>query len=73
MPEAVLCDLLRDLGLEPPEGEEGDREWGEWWRRNAAAMTAAQRCRVWQALDVLSFFEVVAVDVEPELMAAAGW
>jgi hypothetical protein len=40
------------------------RDWDAWWEANAPTMTDLQRSRIWQALDLLRFYEIVEVDLE---------
>lgn len=74
MPEPVFLDLIRDLGLEPPAETEIvprygkpflGRDWSAWWHATAPTTDDAERCRIWQALDFVSFFEVVEVEHDP--------
>jgi len=73
MPEPVLDDWLQDLGLTPPAPERIEpkhgkpftmRDWDAWWEANVAQMTDHQRCKIWEALDRLDFFEIVETELE---------
>jgi hypothetical protein len=70
-PEPVLDDWLRDAGLTPPVSlfpQPGrprcSHDWYYWWRQTAPRMTPEQRRRVWEALDRVRFYEVVALPLE---------
>ncbi len=62
-------DRLRGVGLSPPSfGENGrlpDALW-EWWEREVADMTPAQRSAVWDALDRVRFYEIVETTIDLE-------
>jgi hypothetical protein len=64
-----------DAGLTPPEFQtmpsrkKGQapyvfRDWFAWWEDHVAQMTDVQRARIRQALDKVSFFEVVETELE---------
>jgi hypothetical protein len=73
--EPVLHDWVLDTGLTPPEpqtvpsNKKGQppyvfRDWFSWWEANVAEMTDLQRARIRQALDKVSFFEVIETELE---------
>jgi hypothetical protein len=64
MPVEVLTDWLKEAGLGPPAPSAEPRAWADWYDTEAPRMTDMQRCRVWQALDRLSFYETIEVDLE---------
>jgi hypothetical protein len=57
LPEAVFCDFLRDVGIDPPVSGEGT-DWVAWWDATAATLTDAHRDRVWEGLDKVRFYRV---------------
>jgi hypothetical protein len=65
LPEPILCDWLRDHGIEPPAPDKrtGARDWAKWWKKAAKKWTPEKRTAAWEALDRMRFFEVVE---EPE-------
>src|SRR5262249_10205857 len=74
--EPILHDWVLDAGLTPPEPltvasrKKGrppfpSRDWLAWGEGHVEQMTDVQRARIRQALDKVSFFEIV----EPELEA----
>lgn len=57
----IFRDWLLDLGLEPPGiREDGSCDWGDWWERCSSRWSSLQREQVWDRLDLLRFFDVVA-------------
>jgi hypothetical protein len=73
--EPILHDWVLDTGLTPPEAQtmaskkQGQppyvfRDWFAWWEAHVAQMTDVQRARIRQALDKVSFFEVVETELE---------
>jgi hypothetical protein len=73
--EPILHDWVLDAGLAPPEPQtlpsrkKGQppyvfRDWFAWWEANVGQMTDLQRARIRQALDKVSFFEVVETELE---------
>lgn len=57
-------DWLLDAGLEPPKKKKpSGAEWREWWEAHAKKMTALQRAKVWEALDKVRYYDVVAIKV----------
>jgi hypothetical protein len=66
-PESLLA-LVRELGLPEPRGYDGMheallRDWEEWYYRlkKAGGLSAEQAERFWEALDLVTHFEVVEV------------
>jgi hypothetical protein len=53
-----------ELRLPPPQFAHGCYQWMAWWSDHEAGMTAQQRRRIWDAMDLVHFFEVVEIDVE---------
>jgi hypothetical protein len=63
MPAQVFRDWLADAGLTPPEVyADGRVNWRVWWTTNEPGMTAFQRAKVWEALDRVRFYSVVALE-----------
>src|SRR5262249_38688940 len=73
--EPILLDWVPDRYLPPPESQtmpsrkQGQppyvfRDWFAWWEANVEQMTDVQRARIRQALDKVSFFEVVQTELE---------
>jgi hypothetical protein len=67
LPEPLFCDFLRDAGIEIPD--EKDRDWAKWWESTGAALSAAQRERVWEGLDRVRFFAVAERPERPVVYA----
>ena len=66
---AEFRDRLRVAGVSPPSFDEDGRPRGalwEWWDRNVADMTPAQRSAVWDALDRVRFYEIVETTLDLE-------
>jgi hypothetical protein len=59
MPEPVLRDYLMDAGIDPPVRN----CWAMWWDSNPVGWTERQRETVWQVLDRVRFYTVVATPV----------
>jgi hypothetical protein len=60
-PEPVFLDYLLDLGLTPPDPQpDGRRRWAEWWDAEKEERTADQTAQVWEALNRVRFFDVIA-------------
>ncbi len=61
----LLCDLVQDLGLEPPAPEKcrDDQVWLAWWKATDPLMSDWQRQRFLQALDRWPPFHLEAVDL----------
>jgi hypothetical protein len=60
-PEPVFLDYLLDLGLTPPDPQpDGRRKWVEWWDAGKEERTADQTAQVWEALNRVRFFDVIA-------------
>jgi hypothetical protein len=70
--EAGLQDRILELGLMPPLAQPVPYEqaiytwidWSGWWRRTVGCMTEAQRDAIWDLLDHLRLYEVVALELE---------
>jgi hypothetical protein len=73
--EPILLDWVLDSWLTPPEPQTMPsrkpgqppyvyRDWFAWWEANVGQMTDVQRARIRQALDMVSFFEVVETELE---------
>jgi hypothetical protein len=61
LPEFALADWLLDAGLSPPSARtDGTRNWTAWWDDRSKFWTAAQVARVYDGLDRLRFYDVVA-------------
>jgi hypothetical protein len=73
MGAAAFPALLRAEGLAPPpadslaHGDEDDlaRVWADWWDEHRKEWDDRLAERLWDALDRLSFYEVVEVPAEP--------
>lgn len=63
-----LHDWALDQGLTPPEG--GD--WAAWWDEQSPKMDALQCEGMWEALDRLSFYEVVEQQEKPVVYIAVA-
>jgi hypothetical protein len=61
--EEEFRQLVEDLGLPRPGSAHGI-DWMGWWSRHQARMTDEQKTRIWDAMDLLHFFEVVEIEVE---------
>jgi hypothetical protein len=59
-----LNDWVLDLGLAPPSRRKS-RNWAAWWKRERKTMSEFQREKMWEALDRVRFYEVVAGPVRP--------
>jgi hypothetical protein len=61
----LLCDLVQDLGLEPPPPEKcrDDQTWLAWWKATDPLMSDWQRQRFLQALDRWPPYRLVVVDL----------
>jgi hypothetical protein len=66
LPEGPLRDWLLDAGLTPPNGDLSPVVLSGWWDHHAEGMTELQRDRVWEALERLRFYTVVALGTLPE-------
>jgi hypothetical protein len=61
-----LNDWVLDLGLTPPRATKTKPpNWANWWKRRKSKMTEYQREKMWEALDRLRFYDVVAGPVRP--------
>ncbi|MBN9119944.1 MAG: hypothetical protein J0I06_12410 [Planctomycetes bacterium] len=61
LPEPIFCDWLRDVGIEPMQlGQQEPLNWDGWWEQARGNITAEQVAHVWDGLDRVRFFEVVA-------------
>jgi hypothetical protein len=74
MSDADYLRLIEECGLEPPDlpqpGEEGAdassyAAWCSWWYEGAKAWPPAVLDRLWEALDRVELFEVIAVSADP--------
>lgn len=77
LPDKILGDWVREVGLEPPpkvrrpNGRGGHWpatprkwEWAVWWRERCERMTMEQRARVYRALDRVNFLEIIELELE---------
>jgi hypothetical protein len=62
MPEGVFRDLVTDLELTPPPARRLETDWAGWWERHKGELSAQQRRAVWDALDRVCFYTVVALE-----------
>jgi hypothetical protein len=60
MDEGAFADLVSDLGLEPPDAEDGERDWGLWFDMNQP-LTAEQLAAIWRHADRIQFLQIVEV------------
>jgi hypothetical protein len=69
-----LHDWVLDLGLTPPQRRSA-ADWARWWDRVYPKASAAQRERLWEALDRVRFYEVVERPRKPVVYAvvAINW
>ena len=66
--DASLAALVRELGLAAPRGvdERGYfslQNWEDWWDWQKKGMTAQQAERIWEAMDRVTFFEIVQLQL----------
>ncbi len=62
LPIPILCDLVRDLGLEPPTNPEADEAWLAWWQ-HAGTITETARDTFLAALDLAQDNQLIRVDL----------
>ncbi len=62
--EEEFVRFVKELGLAAPEHEHGCYQWMNWWDDANGGMTAEQKTRIWDAMDLVHFFEVVELEVE---------
>jgi hypothetical protein len=61
MPEAIFCDWLREVGIEPLQaGQKQPVNWSGWWEQAKPRLAPEQVAHVWAGLDRVRFFEVAA-------------
>ena len=61
MPDYVYQDWLLDHGLEVPPGLARDlKAWADWWDSTKATRDAAQTEAVWEGLNRVRFYDVIA-------------
>jgi hypothetical protein len=58
-PMPVFLDWLGDEGIESPEESYRLADWIAWWDLEAAALSTAQRERVWEGLNRVRFHDVI--------------
>lgn len=64
LPDPILRDFLMDAGVEPPAA---GVSWADWWAANRPALPHEHQARVWQAADVVRFFEVTEEPDGPQV------
>jgi hypothetical protein len=64
IPEEFRRFVEQELGLPPPEFAHGCYQWMDWWSNHQGQMTGEQRTRIWDAMDLVHFYEVVEIEVE---------
>jgi hypothetical protein len=62
--EEEVVRLVEEMGLPAPEFAHGCYQWLGWWPDQYERMSGEQRARVWEAMDLVRFFEVIEIDVE---------
>jgi hypothetical protein len=62
---ALLHDWLLDAGLDGVPLTEELAVWRAWWREQRPRLTDLQRAKVWEALDKVRFYEVLALEAAP--------
>jgi hypothetical protein len=64
LPEKAFLAKLKELGVpRPRKPRKGDYiRWASWWDDVSGALTDEQRDAVWGLLDLLTLYEVVAVE-----------
>jgi hypothetical protein len=62
--EEEFLEIVAELGLPPPRFEFGCYQWMSWWSEHERRMTTEQKTRIWEAMDLVHFYEVVEVEVE---------
>ncbi len=61
MPEPIYLDWLRDADVTPPEPDAtGKRPWVAWWDTTKTGLSESQNFRVWEGLNRVRFFDVIA-------------
>jgi hypothetical protein len=60
--EGILRDWVLDLGLTPPDPQSDRIGWEDWWELHADMMSEWQRQKMYEALALVRFFDVVRVD-----------
>lgn len=61
LPEPIYLDWLRDADVIPPEpAADGKRPWLAWWDATRPTLSDAQEFRVWEGLNRVRFFDVIA-------------
>jgi hypothetical protein len=78
--EERLLAGLRELGLEPPTAQEFPYrdsenliEWRAWWDAVAPGLSEAQREALWDLLEGVHLYEVVAIDWEGNASGVTRW
>jgi hypothetical protein len=66
--EGRLCDWLLDHGLTPPTQKR--RDWVRWYDKCRTTLDDFQRDRIWEALDLVRFYEVIEGPVRPLVFVA---
>jgi hypothetical protein len=54
----------QELGLPPPEFAHGCYQWMNWWDAHVRELTAEHTTRIWDAMDLVHFYEVIEIEVE---------
>ncbi len=63
--EKEFCQFVtKELGLPAPRFEHGCYQWMIWWSEHEDELTAEQLTKIWDAMDLVHFFEVVEIEVE---------
>jgi hypothetical protein len=62
--EEQFLQLVEELGLPAPPYEFNCYQWMNWWAEHEDQMTSEQIQRIWEAMDLLHFFEVVEIELE---------
>ena len=61
MPEPIYLDWLRDADITPPKQDStAKRPWAAWWDSTKTGLTESQIFRVWEGLNRVRFFDVIA-------------
>lgn len=61
LPEPIYLDWLRDADVIPPEpAADGKRQWPAWWDATRPTLSESQEFRVWEGLNRVRFFDVIA-------------
>src|SRR5262249_40751225 len=61
LPQEEAVERVKALGLPPPPGHDDTLDWENWW--DSTEMDYEQADGVWDLLDKVHFWEVIAVEV----------